>query len=300
MTDSPGIRVLVIGGTGMLGHKVWQGCRERFDTWVTVRAHQEHSGTGLFTGNRVIADVRVDDFDSVVRACAVARPAVVVNCVGIVKQLKAAGDPLPSLSVNALFPHRTAALARALGARMIHISTDCVFSGSRGNYSERDTPDAGDLYGRTKLLGEISGPGWLTLRTSIVGRELSATTGLAEWFLAQRGKRAKGYTHARFSGLTTRALAMLLGDVIERYPALEGVYHVASQPISKYDLLCKLNQAYAAGVDIEPSEDVRIDRTLDGSSFQQATGLTIRGWEEMIEDMASDPTPYEEWRQRRV
>jgi dTDP-4-dehydrorhamnose reductase len=300
MTDSSGIRVLVIGGTGMLGHKVWQVFRERFDTWVTVRAHQDYSGTGLFTGDRVIADVRVDDFDSVVRACAVARPAVVVNCVGIVKQLKAAADPLPSLSVNALFPHRTAALANALGARMIQISTDCVFSGTRGNYSERDPPDAGDLYGRTKLLGEISGPGCLTLRTSIVGRELTATTGLAEWFLAQRGKRAKGYTHACFSGLTTRALAMLLGDVIERHPALEGVYHVASQPISKYDLLCKLNHAYAAGVDIERSEDVRIDRTLDGSSFQQATGLTIRGWDEMIAEMASDPTPYEEWRRRRV
>jgi dTDP-4-dehydrorhamnose reductase len=300
MTDLSGIRVLVIGGTGMLGHKVWQVFRERFDTWLTVRGHQDYSGTGLFTGDRVIADVRVDDFDSVVRACAVARPVVVVNCVGIVKQLKAAADPLPSLSVNALFPHRTAALANALGARMIHISTDCVFSGTRGNYSERDPPDAGDLYGRTKLLGEISGPGCLTLRTSIVGRELTATTGLAEWFLAQRGTRAKGYTHARFSGLTTRALAMLLGDVIERHPALEGVYHVASQPISKYDLLCKLNHAYAAGVDIEPSEDVRIDRTLDGSAFQQATGLTIRGWDEMIADMASDPTPYEEWRRGRV
>ena len=300
MTDSSGIRVLVIGGTGMLGHKVWQVFRERFDTWVTVRAHQDHPGMGLFTGDRVIADVRVDDFDSIVRAYAVARPAVVVNCVGIVKQLKAAADPLPSLVVNALFPHRTAALAGALGARMIHISTDCVFSGSRGNYSERDTPDAGDLYGRTKLLGEISGPGCLTLRTSILGRELSATTGLAEWFLAQRGKRAMGYRHALFSGLTTRALAAVLVDVIERHPALEGVYHVASQPISKYDLLCKLNHAYAAGVDIEPSVDVRIDRTLDGSSFQQATGLTIRGWDDMIADMASDPTPYEEWRRARV
>ena len=300
MTDSSGIRVLVIGGTGMLGHKVWQVFRERFDTWVTVRAHQDHPDTGLFIGDRVIADVRVEDFDTIVRACTVARPTVIVNCVGIVKQLKAAADPLPSLSVNALFPHRTAALARALDARVIHISTDCVFSGSRGNYSECDTPDADDLYGRTKLLGELSGPGCLTVRTSILGRELSATTGLAEWFLAQRGKRAMGYTHARFSGLTTRALAALLADVIERHPALDGVYHVASQPISKYDLLCKLNHAYAAGVDIEPSGDVRIDRTLDGSSFQQATGLTIRGWDDMIADMASDPTPYEEWRRARV
>lgn len=300
MTNPPGIRVLVVGGTGMLGHKVWQLFRNRFDTWVTVRAVQDRSATKLFTGDRVIADVRADDFDSVVRACAVARPAVIVNCVGIVKQLKAAADPLPSISVNALFPHRAAALAAALGARMIHISTDCVFGGSRGNYSERDTPDASDLYGRTKLLGELWGPCCLTLRTSIVGRELSATTGLLEWFLAQRGGRAKGYTHARFSGLTTRALAEVLGDIIERHEELEGVYHVASRPISKYDLLNKLNEAFATGVDIEASEDVRIDRTLDGSAFQKATGLTIRSWDEMIAQMASDSTPYEEWRRTGV
>jgi dTDP-4-dehydrorhamnose reductase len=300
MTNPSAIRVLVLGGTGMLGHKVWQLCRERFDTWVTVRAAQPHSPANLFTGDRVISDVRADDFDSVVRACAVARPAVIVNCVGIVKQLKAAADPVPSISTNAHYPHRTAALAGALGARLIHISTDCVFAGSRGNYSERDTPDAYDLYGRTKLLGEVAGPRCLTLRTSIVGRELSATTGLLEWFLAQRDRRAKGYTHARFSGLTTRALAEVLGDIIEHHPALDGLYHVASRPISKYDLLNKLNDTFAANVDIEACEDVRIDRTLDGSAFQRATGLVIRSWDEMIAALASDPTPYEEWRRLRV
>jgi dTDP-4-dehydrorhamnose reductase len=230
----------------------------------------------------------------------VVRPTVVVNCVGIVKQLKAAGDPVPSISINSLFPHRLATLASAAGARIIHISTDCVFRGDRGHYSERDTPDASDLYGRTKLLGEVSGPRCLTLRTSIIGRELSATTGLLEWFLAQRTGRAKGYTHARFSGVTTHALADVLADIIERHPGLAGVYHVASRPISKYDLLKKLNDAYNAGVDIDASDDVHIDRTLDGSAFQKATGLTIRSWDEMIGQMASDSTPYEEWRRTGV
>jgi dTDP-4-dehydrorhamnose reductase len=292
--------VLVIGGTGMLGHKAWQLFRDRFDTWATLRRSQAHAATGLFSGDRIIAGVSVDNFDTVVRACATARPTVIVNCAGIVKQLEAAADPIPSITINALFPHHLAALAREAGARTIHISTDCVFSGTRGNYSERDNPDASDLYGRTKLLGEIAGPGCLTLRTSIIGRELSATTGLLEWFLSQRGKRVKGYTRARFSGLTTRALAGVLGDVIERYPTLEGMYHVASEPISKYDLLCRLNHAYGAAAIIEPTEDVRIDRTLDGASFREATGLETLGWDEMIDAMAADPTPYEEWRQTRV
>jgi dTDP-4-dehydrorhamnose reductase len=300
MTESSKLRVLIVGGTGMLGHKVWQVLRDRFDTWVTLRSLEGHRDTGLFAGERTIPHVGVENFESVIRACTEARPAVIVNCVGIVKQLEAATDPLPSIAVNALYPHRAAAHARAIGARLIHISTDCVFSGSRGHYSERDTPDACDLYGRTKLLGEVSGPGCLTLRTSIIGRELSGTTGLAEWFLAQRGARIKGYTQARFSGLTTRALAGLLAEIIGRHPTLHGVYHVASQPISKYDLLRKLNQTYGAGVEIEPSEDVRIDRTLDGSLFVKTTGLLARGWDDMLAEMASDPTPYEAWRQTRV
>ena len=300
MTHASKLPVLVIGGTGMLGHKVWQLFRHRFDAWVTVRSSEPPAPTGLFSGDRVIAGVQVDDFDSVVRACARAQPAVVVNCAGIVKQLKAAADPLPSITVNSLYPQRAAVLVRAIGARLIHISTDCVFAGTRGGYSERDVPDADDLYGRTKLLGEVAGPGLLTLRTSIIGRELSATTGLAEWFLSQRGGRVQGYTRARFSGVTTRVLAGILAEVIERHPALEGVYHLASEPISKYDLLRKLNDAYGAGVSIEPSGEVQVDRTLDGTSFANATGLHTPPWDEMLADMASDPTPYDDWRRTRV
>jgi dTDP-4-dehydrorhamnose reductase len=300
LTGPSDIRVLVLGGTGMLGHKIWQLFRDRFDTWVTARALDDLPARELFAGDRAIPRVSADDFDSVVRACAVARPTVIVNCIGIVKQVMAAADPVPAISVNALFPHRAAALAGALGARLIHISTDCVFAGTRGHYSERDMPDAYDLYGRTKLLGEVTGPRCLTLRTSIVGRELSATTGLLEWFLAQRGGRAKGYTGARFSGLTTRTLAEVLADVVERHEELEGVYHVASRPISKYDLLNKLNDAFATGVDIEASQDVRIDRTLDGSAFHRATGLAVPQWDDMIAALAADPTPYEEWRRTRV
>ena len=300
MHDSANPRVLVVGGTGMLGHKIWQSFHGRFETWVTVRSPREHRAPELFTGQRVLEDVRADDFESVIRACALARPGVIVNCVGIVKQLKAASDPIPSIAINALFPHRLAAHGRAIGARVIHISTDCVFSGARGAYRETDPPDPVDLYGRTKLLGEITGPGSLTLRTSIVGRELSATTGLVEWFLSHRGGRVSGYTRAFFSGLTTQALAGVIGSVIERHPALQGLYHVASPPISKYDLLCQLNEAFGAGVEIEPSEALRIDRTLDASSFVAATGLPIDSWPVLIAGMAADPTPYEEWRHARV
>lgn len=300
MTPSAERRVLVLGATGMLGHKVWQLFRQRFDAHAAVRSVEPYAATGLFAGAQVVTGVRAEEPESVARAVAIAQPDVIVNCIGIVKQVKAGSDAVSSIAINALFPHQLAAIGAAAGARVIHISTDCVFLGSRGGYRETDPPDARDLYGRTKQLGELAGPGLLTLRTSIVGRELSGSSGLLEWFLAQRGGRVHGYTTARFSGLSTSALAGLLGKVIEHHPDLSGVYHVASTPISKYDLLVRFNQAFRAGVEIEPSDALRIDRSLDGSRFTAATGLTCGSWDAMVAALAADPTPYDQWRITRV
>jgi dTDP-4-dehydrorhamnose reductase len=296
MTAATKPRVLVIGATGMLGHKVWQRLQRGFDAWAAVRSAASYRATGLFEGPQVIDGVRVEAFETVAAAVRRAQPQVIVNCVGIVKQLKAAGDPVPSITINALYPHLALALARDSGARMVHISTDCVFAGRKGMYSEQDMPDAADLYGRTKLLGEITGPGALTLRTSIVGRELAATTGLTEWFLGRRGGRASGYTRAIFSGLSTAALAEVIAQVIESQPSLSGIYHVASAPITKYDLLNRMNQAFQARVAIEPDDRVAIDRSLDGSLFAATTGIIVPTWDRMIAGMASDATPYDEWR----
>ena len=292
-------RVLIFGGAGMLGHKVWQVFRDRFDTWVTIRGDGPRTNP-LLSGDQVITGVTAEDTASLSRAWEIADPTVVVNCIGIVKQLAAASDPIASLTVNSLLPHRLAAMAARANARMVHISTDCVFSGRGGRYREDDLPDAQDLYGRTKLLGEVTDPGCLTIRTSIVGRELSATTGLLEWFLGQHGRRLNGYTGAWFSGLTTAALADLLADVVESHAGLEGLYHVASEPITKYDLLCRLNQAYGAGAQIEPSDEVRIDRTLDGSRFRVATATAPARWDDMIAGLVADPTPYNDWRRKGV
>lgn len=289
-------RVLVFGGSGMLGHKLWLTCRERFETWATVRSRPTGSVGSLFDDSRVIADVHATDQTSAVRAIAAARPTVVVNCIGIVKQLPAAKDPLTSVRVNALWPHELAALCAATGARVIHISTDCVFSGRKGRYVETDVPDAEDLYGRSKLLGELDEAEGLTLRTSIVGRELSGRTGLVEWFLGERGGAVRGYTRAVFSGLTTRAFATVVADVIERDDGLAGIYHVAAAPIDKHDLLCRLREAFGIAVSIQPDASLVIDRSLDAERFWQATGEARPDWDEMIEGLVSDPTPYEAYR----
>ena len=293
------VRVLILGGTGMLGHKVWQTLRNRFDTWTTLRSSLSgFAELNLFDSQRTLDDIDVVDPDTLVRAFSVTRPDVVVNCVGIVKQRPSARDPVLTITVNSVVPHRLAALCASSNARLIHISTDCVFSGKTGGYRESDTPDAEDLYGRSKLLGEPheAGPSAVTLRTSIVGRELRSSSGVTEWFLGHRGGTVPGFTKAVFSGLTTSALARIIGDIIEHQPSLRGLYHVSSASITKAELLERLNVAFDAGVAIEPSESVKIDRSLDSRRFWNETRFTQPTWDAMVADMAADPTPYDQWR----
>jgi dTDP-4-dehydrorhamnose reductase len=294
------MRVLILGGEGMLGHKVFQMLSGRFETFASFR-----DGNGAWNSfptyvtaesSHLLGGVDAMNLLSVVRVMAQVRPTVVINCIGIIKQLKEASDPLISLALNSLFPHQLAELCLASNARMFHISTDCVFSGSKGNYTEEDIPDAEDLYGRTKLLGEVNRTGCLTIRTSIFGRDFLKSSALLEWFLNNRGRRVRGYKNAIYTGFPTQVLARMIGDLIADHPNLWGLYQVASQPISKLELLVKIRDAMKLDIDIEPYDDQRCDRSLSAARFVAATGYPIPAWDDMIMELASDPTPYDEWR----
>jgi dTDP-4-dehydrorhamnose reductase len=294
------MRILILGGAGMLGHKLVQRLRDDFDVWSTVRGRTDLlESYGLLDRGRVLR-VDVLDFDSVIRAFAIVKPEAVINCIGIIKQLPTAADPRLNLTVNALLPHRLQQLCRVSGARLVHFSTDCVFSGRKGSYTEEDTSDAEDLYGRTKFLGETSGAGVVTIRSSLIGRELRSASGLVEWFLSQRGRQVRGFTRAIYSGFTTQAMARVIQLILTHHRDLCGTVQISSSPISKYDLLHLLNGAFAAGADIVPDDSVRVDRSLDSTRFRQSTGFEPPSWPRMIEDMAEDPTPYDEWRQTRA
>lgn len=280
----------------MLGHKIWQVCQDRYETWVSLRSAPS-GALDIFDPSRIITGVEVGDAVALARALARAQPTHVINCIGIVKQRPEATDPVTSIRVNALWPHEVAALSTAAGSRVIHISTDCVFSGHRGPYTEADAPDAIDLYGRTKLLGELDAAQGLTLRTSIIGRELSGRAGLVEWFLGERGGTVRGYTRAWFSGLTTSALAETIADVIERRPELRGLYHIASSPINKCELLLRLNTAFGTDTTIQPDDaTVVVDRSLNADRFWAEIGSPPPDWTRMIDALAQDPTPYEQYR----
>ena len=281
----------------MLGHKIWQTFAPQFDVYATLRgAVREYRSFGIFDESRAIGEVSAEDFDSVARAFGAVQPDVVVNCIGIVKQDPSAKDPTACIAVNSLFPHSLVELCRPLGARLIHLSTDCVFSGRKGNYSENDVPDAEDLYGRTKLTGEVAGEGCLTIRTSMIGRELKGSHGLLEWFLSQRDGRVSGFKRAIFSGFTTQALAEVIGKIIVDQPQLSGIWHVAAEPISKFDLLRLVKQTYGLAIEIDPDETFVCDRSLDGSRFRAITGFQPPSWPEMIQRLHDDRTPYDEIR----
>ena len=283
------MRVLVLGATGMLGHKLTERLCRQFETVGTVRGKADDcAGKGVPSGVRLVSGVKAEDLGSVAQALDSVQPAVMINCIGVIKQLSGAKDPLTAIAVNALFPHQLQRLCAERNARLIHFSTDCVFSGRRGNYAEHDTPDAEDLYGRTKLLGEVSAPESLTLRTSIIGHELRGRASLVEWFLAQRGGRIKGFARAFYSGLTTIVMADLVADLLINRRELTGIWHVSADPISKYELLSMINRIYSLDITIERDESYFCDRRLDSSRFRARTGFHPKPWEEMIAEMHAD------------
>ena len=280
-------RILVLGGTGMLGHALFLGlaARENLEVYATVRSREEaQRWFAPELDNRCLDNVDAFDFDTLIKAIGEVRPDVVINAIGIIKQSSLAQDPLTAININSLFPHRLAAACRVAQARLIHFSTDCVFSGAKGNYKEDDVPDARDLYGRSKLLGEVAGPLSLTIRTSIIGHELKSKRGLIEWFLAQEDS-VRGFTQAIFSGFPTVAMAGIIADHILPDPSLQGIYHVSSPPISKYDLLTLVAEVYGKKIDIRPDEKVRLDRSLDSTAFRQKAGYHPPAWPVMIEEM---------------
>lgn len=282
------MKILILGASGMLGNAMLRVLSEKKD-WQVSGTSRSGSVAHFFApeiAQHLLAGVDVENQDALVKLFAQVRPDVVVNCIGLVKQLSDANDPLLAIPLNAMLPHRLARLCELAEARLVHISTDCVFSGRKGDYRESDAPDAEDVYGRSKLLGEVDYPHAITLRTSIIGHELQGARSLIGWFLAQQ-RECRGYVRAIYSGLPTVVLAQVVRDVVIPRADLHGLYHVASAPISKYDLLRLVAEIYGKTVNIIPDEALVIDRSLNAERFRAATGWVAPDWRELITVMHS-------------
>jgi dTDP-4-dehydrorhamnose reductase len=271
----------------MLGHEAVRVLAPDFEVWGACRRPQDLPDLGI-PAERILGGFSADG-EFAAHMLERVKPDVVINAVGIVKQRSAAKDAVPSIAVNSLWPHVLADACAERGARMVHVSTDCVFSGSRGMYREEDVPDAFDLYGRSKLLGEVTDrENAVTLRTSIIGWQIGQATGLVGWFAEHRNEPLKGFTRAVFSGLTTRALTEVVRDVVMPDPSLSGLWHVSAEPVDKFTLLTKLAGYLGWEIDITPVDEPVIDRSLDSTRFREHTGWSPGSWDEMLSSLARD------------
>lgn len=282
------MRVLVLGASGLLGNAAFRVLSEKQDWEVfgTIRSNEVKKFFSPQIAGRLVMAGDVQNHDVLVKVFHQIRPQVVINCISLARQLMNPGDPLLMIPIYALLPHQLAALCSLTGTRLVHISTDAVFSGAKGGYTEDDPADARDLYGRSKFLGELHDPHTITLRTSIIGHELQSAHGLLGWFLSQQG-RCNGFSRAIFSGLPAVILARIIRDVVIPRPDLSGLYHVAAQPISKYDLLRLVAGVYDKTVDIVRDDSLVIDRSLNAERFRLATGYVAPDWPQLIRLMRS-------------
>lgn len=246
-------------------------------------------GKKLFSveeADKIYADVDVLNADDLVEVVFKTKPDVIINCVGLIKQVELCNNPLDVLPINSLLPHRLEKICAIASARLIHISTDCVYSGRKGDYKESDISDAEDLYGKSKFIGEVSNSeNAVTLRTSIIGHELNSKNSLVDWFLSQSGV-VKGYKNAIFSGVPTVELARIIRDFVLDKPQLTGLYHVSADPIDKYSLLRMVSSVYGRDdIIIQPDTEFTINRSLDSSRFRNASGYKPLGWPELIKNM---------------
>lgn len=281
------LRLIVLGSSGMLGYSLLRyfSQLEGYEVYGTVRSEGMRALIELkVPSSRIMSNIDVANLDSLAKMFSEIKPDIVINCVGIVKQLAEADDPLLVVPINTLLPHRLARLAQLANARLIHFSTDCVFSGKQGNYVETDEADAKDNYGRSKFLGEVDYYNAITLRTSIIGHELATKRSLVDWFLSQSGE-VNGYTNAIFSGLPTIEVAKVIQDYVIPNSNLHGVYHLSANPINKYDLLNLIAMEYGKEITIRPCGDYVIDRSLNSQRFRSATGFKLPSWNVLIKNM---------------
>lgn len=282
------MKLLVLGGDGMLGHQLMYSLSKDHEVKCTLRGSEEqYGGASIFRDSNAFFDTDIRDEVRIIETLGAFEPYAVINCVGIVKQRMESKESIPSIEINALAPHKIAGICKGRGIRFIHVSTDCVFDGKTGGYKESDPCNVSDIYGLTKYLGETQGPNSLTLRTSIIGHELRRKTGLLEWFLAQT-EPVKGFKNAIFSGLTTFELANVINMLITQYRDVYGLYHVSSQPITKFDLLHLFNEVYERNISIEVDEEFFCNRSLDSSQFRTTCNYAPPEWDALIRSMKED------------
>lgn len=288
------MKIVILGVSGLIGHKLLVELSDKFDTYGTLRQNKtNYNNLSIFSSEKVIENIDAHDFNNLIEKLNEIDPSVVINCIGITKRKKEINIPFEAITINALFPHKLAKWAKEKGKRIIHFSTDCVFDGNEGDYTEESNTTAEDAYGKTKALGEINYDHTLTIRSSFIGRELFTKTELLEWFLQENSKEVKGFTKAMYTGVSTTFLARTVADIIENHPNLSGLRQLSTKTsINKFDLLNIAKEAFNKNVIINPDDSFELDASLNGNKLRNEINYVIPSWKEMMEELALDSDIY--------
>ena len=284
------MKILILGGNGMIGHKIFQVLNEDFkNTWVLIRKKKRDLPYVNFFNSNIIEGFELEDDKTLFSFLDNFNPDIIINAVGITIRRGVNKKISKSIFINSLLPNLLEDwVDRMPNKRLIHLSTDCVFNGELGSYNEESIPNATDIYGRTKILGEVKGSNTITLRSSMIGRELENFTELFEWVISQKGSRIKGFNNAIYSGITTIRMARYIKLIIMNFPKLSGLFNVSSEPISKYNLIKLLNKNFDLNLTIEIENSYKTNKVLDSGKFFNLISLSPPTWEDLIIELKDD------------
>tara|TARA_B100001057_G_C22770684_1_gene919463 strand:- start:91 stop:957 length:867 start_codon:yes stop_codon:yes gene_type:complete len=280
------MKILILGASGMLGSAITNILSE-MQNWTILGTVRSNNSKNLFNPKIAQNLIKINDLtntENLIKVLHKAKPDIVINCISLDRELLKKGNPIKMISTYSLLPHQLSKVCKEIRARLIQISTDGVFSGKKGNYKEDDIKDSQDIYGASKYLGELNDEHTITIRTSIIGHELSGKNGLVEWFLSQKTK-CECFECAIFTGFPTVVLAEIIRDIIIPNKKLKGIYHIASKPITKCKLLALIAKEYGLKINLIINKKIKIDRSLNADRFKKATGYVSPNWKNLIKSM---------------
>ena len=279
------MKVLILGSDGMIGHKIAQSLNDDCELILSSRKSISLDTIGVKRGKILLHDLITDNLDSMLKKIF---PDLIINCAGITTRRGVKDNIQNTRLLNSDIPHKLDSWANLNSKKLIHFSTDCVFSGSRGNYLDNDISDANDTYGKTKAAGEVNSFNTLTIRCSMIGRELYNFTELFEWLVKNKNKNIDGYSKVFYSGITTVRMGKIISKIIKEDINLTGIYNISSIPISKFDLLHKLSNAFGLNVDITENKNIKSNKVLNSKKFAEITGIKIPDWDDLISEFVED------------
>jgi len=289
------LKILILGAGGMLGHKLYQTLSKTYDDVIPVfRKNKEHYHKfNLYKPEKMIGNTDVTDQSKLLAVLNSVKPDIICNCIGKTTRKINSEDSQSVIYLNSFLPHFISKWSSENNSYFIHFSTDCVFSGKNGPYKPNDFRDSRDLYGLSKILGETNSKYGLTIRTSIVGREIENQTEFFEWIFSSKNKSVSGYKNVFYSGVTTNYLSEVVAQLITKDSKSHGLLQVASPPISKLNLIKKVNSLFGLGMKINTDASKVSNKILSPVKFTITSGIKTQTWDEMLNTLKKENSYYE-------